>query len=111
MTTEILFSLSPDHINSAAHGRWQVRHCNGHSEIQLFALGFQTEKILREIAQFVRGDNAAPLGHEMRRLRPIRIFAGNDALAPADERQQFRLRSEEHTSELQSRQYLVCRLL
>src|SRR3712207_9238499 len=29
----------------------------------------------------------------------------------ADRRQRDRLRSEEHTSELQSRQYLVCRLL
>src|SRR3712207_8728323 len=30
---------------------------------------------------------------------------------PADRDQVARLRSEEHTSELQSRQYLVCRLL
>src|SRR3712207_8192059 len=35
--------------------------------------------------------------------------AFDDALAYAKERRQFR--SEEHTSELQSRQYLVCRLL
>src|SRR3712207_8707713 len=32
-------------------------------------------------------------------------------LEGADERLQLRARSEEHTSELQSRQYLVCRLL
>src|SRR3712207_7281033 len=30
---------------------------------------------------------------------------------PPDEHRHFGLRSEEHTSELQSRQYLVCRLL
>src|SRR3712207_8523270 len=31
--------------------------------------------------------------------------------ALCDKHESFRLRSEEHTSELQSRQYLVCRLL
>src|SRR3712207_8292979 len=35
--------------------------------------------------------------------------AGRDSLAPG--RTQVKGRSEEHTSELQSRQYLVCRLL
>src|SRR3712207_7437946 len=46
-----------------------------------------------------RGERAQTLlGHLQRRRRGER---------PADER----LRSEEHTSELQSRQYVVCRLL
>src|SRR3712207_8866543 len=34
-----------------------------------------------------------------------------DPRGAADERRRLRGRSEEHTSELQSRQYLVCRLL
>src|SRR3712207_8671236 len=38
-----------------------------------------------------------------------RVAADCDGQAPRRER--HRLRSEEHTSELQSRQYLVCRLL
>src|SRR3712207_9265750 len=37
-------------------------------------------------------------------------WLGNDVLAPRTARI-ARVRSEEHTSELQSRQYLVCRLL
>src|SRR3712207_7986531 len=43
--------------------------------------------------------SGAFLADELRRLRTKRIEAG------------CLLRSEEHTSELQSRQYLVCRLL
>src|SRR3712207_8667485 len=39
------------------------------------------------------------------RLRGLRAALGRDKEARGD------LRSEEHTSELQSRQYLVCRLL
>src|SRR3712207_8803683 len=43
-------------------------------------------------------------------LRTVVIFAG---LIDADDRSEYlrEHRSEEHTSELQSRQYLVCRLL
>src|SRR3712207_7393051 len=37
--------------------------------------------------------------------------AGRTGDDPARHPEQFRARSEEHTSELQSRQYLVCRLL
>src|SRR3712207_8434957 len=39
------------------------------------------------------------------------IMAGASAPAPSRGSIEFILRSEEHTSELQSRQYLVCRLL
>src|SRR5947209_9115731 len=50
-----------------------------------------------------------------RRRRPDRTVRGarrHDGGHRADELlEQFDLRSEEHTSELQSRQYLVCRLL
>src|SRR3712207_9278340 len=45
----------------------------------------------------------------LRRRRPaVEDHEGPDAVAAA--RVEVRLRSEEHTSELQSRQYLVCRL-
>src|SRR3712207_8118423 len=37
--------------------------------------------------------------------------AGAEAAEDAEAEQRLRSRSEEHTSELQSRQYLVCRLL
>src|SRR3712207_7027035 len=40
--------------------------------------------------------------------RGVRVFATHD---PDEEEFEGYLRSEEHTSELQSRQYLVCRLL
>src|SRR5947209_19252769 len=57
-----------------------------------------------------RARDQALLSDDRHRLRPVtgagRKAARRFAEAPAD-----RLRSEEHTSELQSRQYLVCRLL
>src|SRR3712207_9288951 len=40
-----------------------------------------------------------------RRIRPAFVYS------PLREIETYRTRSEEHTSELQSRQYLVCRLL
>src|SRR3712207_9345300 len=50
-------------------------------------------------------DNALEL---LGRLGPeARVVAGGHSLLPM---MKLRLRSEEHTSELQSRQYLVCRL-
>src|SRR3712207_7624220 len=57
----------------------------------------------------------AELGVQIREQAPLqqRIFrevdAGHDMARV--KRHLLRLRSEEHTSELQSRQYLVCRLL
>src|SRR3712207_8279957 len=53
-----------------------------------------------------------PGGHADRQAP--RAAAGPDAQEPAgqaDRRHRLQPRSEEHTSELQSRQYLVCRLL
>src|SRR3712207_8845710 len=59
-----------------------------------------------------RGD-APRLGARLGRAARARSHAHPDAARrrgePGDDRQ--RARSEEHTSELQSRQYLVCRLL
>src|SRR3712207_7585635 len=43
--------------------------------------------------------------------RPVDFAARRAALDAADEPAALLARSEEHTSELQSRQYLVCRLL
>src|SRR3712207_7470829 len=65
------------------------------------------------LAQVDRGEAGAhPSGLDMREVEhrpdqpqePARVAADELQLGPAS-------RSEEHTSELQSRQYLVCRLL
>src|SRR3712207_6988748 len=48
-------------------------------------------------------------GHQRHRARDPRPRRGRAAGRPGGHRR--RTRSEEHTSELQSRQYLVCRLL
>src|SRR3712207_7355898 len=52
-------------------------------------------------------------GHAQRRSQRLdeRIADGNGRAAAAAAAAQRQPRSEEHTSELQSRQYLVCRLL
>src|SRR3712207_9515103 len=43
--------------------------------------------------------------------RQVKLLSLVDVLEPLSEEELRELRSEEHTSELQSRQYLVCRLL
>src|SRR3712207_7608638 len=52
-------------------------------------------------------------GHEHDRAAPRvpQVGAGRRIVVHADRQLGQRARSEEHTSELQSRQYLVCRLL
>src|SRR3712207_8292349 len=76
--------------------------------------------------------DALPISVRPDALRPVRVLARVDAERPADRARRpadglgypedgcqrdgeghrdHRSRSEEHTSELQSRQYLVCRLL
>src|SRR3712207_7252196 len=59
------------------------------------------------------GDGGEAFGHACRRYRggAARSGAGGRADAGHSARRATRPRSEEHTSELQSRQYLVCRLL
>src|SRR3712207_7251019 len=55
----------------------------------------------------LRADPAPPPWHR----RVLHRTAGEGRLAMAESEINLGLRSEEHTSELQSRQYLVCRLL
>src|SRR3712207_8184217 len=54
-------------------------------------------------------------GRDGQDFGPLPAFEGRARARPASlaelAREHARLRSEEHTSELQSRQYLVCRLL
>src|SRR3712207_6971001 len=73
----------------------------------------------------VAGRDARPRGGELQCRRPLRDAqsrrggdglrslgrAGRSASGRARAARTDHLRSEEHTSELQSRQYLVCRLL
>src|SRR3712207_7128559 len=56
-----------------------------------------------------RSGGARPLPRALRRPRAPLADAG--VAAAAADRERAAQRSEEHTSELQSRQYLVCRLL
>src|SRR5438445_503214 len=50
-------------------------------------------------------------GEQVVAVPPLELPAGNGTESLAQLRQNEAVRSEEHTSELQSRQYLVCRLL
>src|SRR3712207_7147541 len=54
--------------------------------------------------------NSAALGPQLGKLRLKVLIDGADA-GVTDASHEVSRRSEEHTSELQSRQYLVCRLL
>src|SRR3712207_8884621 len=51
------------------------------------------------------------VGAKMARKRLRALTYGKDVIEPVCRLIDLHLRSEEHTSELQSRQYLVCRLL
>src|SRR3712207_8541873 len=55
------------------------------------------------VARFIREEQAAFNDRKRRGPKPLLERPANEYIE--------RLRSEEHTSELQSRQYLVCRLL
>src|SRR3712207_8443341 len=61
----------------------------------------------------ISGLAGAAIGQDRLALRPLVERIGREAVAPrpAGQRVLRAVRSEEHTSELQSRQYLVCRLL
>src|SRR3712207_8692838 len=69
--------------------------------------GRQWRAVLREEREPQRRGGPHPLRRTTRRGRGVR----NEAVGGARLRAVPSQRSEEHTSELQSRQYLVCRLL
>src|SRR3712207_8434086 len=66
------------------------------------------ERHARDVGQVEEMMSLMPLG-DLRAELTLLIRLGFKELER--ERQLIRIRSEEHTSELQSRQYLVCRLL
>src|SRR3712207_8826870 len=73
---------------------------------------FPYTTLFRSVGQQVRRRFAVHEGHEDQPLRQGRVGAGIELDgAPPGGQPQPLARSEEHTSELQSRQYLVCRLL
>src|SRR3712207_9159483 len=78
-----------------------------HDALPIFAvLRGEEERQCRPRAQPERqaAEEAGDIG--VRLVAPRRLFP-----QPSEVCDEFRARSEEHTSELQSRQYLVCRLL
>src|SRR3712207_8134812 len=71
----------------------------------LFPYPTLSRSIAGAVPSLVRGADERRHGPERRRRRDDAL--ADDGVAA----QERRFRSEEHTSELQSRQYLVCRLL
>src|SRR3712207_8050792 len=86
---------------------------------------FPYTTLFRSVAAICHGmSSVAPMRARLRELGvDVRTLEGRDGQSPIGRLQRFRsfvslmrefegcVRSEEHTSELQSRQYLVCRLL
>src|SRR5690606_40480968 len=58
-----------------------------------------------------RHETLPPGLQRLRVMEPQDLYGGNDKARLFDRRKNLRQRSEEHTSELQSRENLVCRLL
>src|SRR5690606_41535101 len=77
---------------------------------------FRSADVLGVLDQLPRHLHPEALGLELAlrrlaRLRTARFARRRLGAAPVDPRRRQQLRSEEHTSELQSRENLVCRLL
>src|SRR3712207_7713221 len=72
---------------------------------------FPYTTLFRSIADAIRGSSAATQPGTPEHEFAQRWDVGEDFNTPFDALLQDYYRSEEHTSELQSRQYLVCRLL
>src|SRR3712207_6905508 len=68
---------------------------------------FRSEAVAGSLLREPRADDPVPRDEP----RPAPLRRRWERQRPAEEGGQLRHRSEEHTSELQSRQYLVCRLL
>src|SRR5947209_9801164 len=71
---------------------------------------FRSLRRRAQIARAVIDDRGGHLSQCLRQLG-LRQTAAEGAFRRGDRAGAARVRSEEHTSELQSRQYLVCRLL
>src|SRR5438445_2815847 len=80
-----------------------------HRDLHSFPTRRSSDLIRRIVAGagHLRGEKRAKFGHVDEAVVVLVPFVE----AAAEARGHFVLRSEEHTSELQSRQYLVCRLL
>src|SRR3712207_4839554 len=75
---------------------------------------FPYTTLFRSSFLFSPSNTATKISASGARLCDLAQASGKDSCAPSCQpklRPVIRLRSEEHTSELQSRQYLVCRLL
>src|SRR3712207_8251277 len=71
---------------------------------------FPYTTLFRSVLMVLQLSSESESGEEVRQFQPS--FASPSVTMPAmSSYQQSYARSEEHTSELQSRQYLVCRLL
>src|SRR3712207_9060420 len=67
--------------------------------------------LVRAFLGHAHAEEARAPRHDVLELRlGVKVEPDRDAEAVAQRRRQETRRSEEHTSELQSRQYLVCRL-
>src|SRR3712207_8966577 len=71
----------------------------------------RTFQLLQVFPQLSVRDNLILAGQEHVGSMMSRLFGPRDAGLTAAAERMIGFRSEEHTSELQSRQYLVCRLL
>src|SRR2546425_9631209 len=80
---------------------WRVRAGSSRSERRRFCLGAPPTKLQR------KGAKAPSFAWNSRNARAFVTAAATNARAFLE----FQARSEEHTSELQSLAYLVCRLL
>src|SRR5687768_18120957 len=90
-------------VRTAGRAAGQPRQKRGEGQ---WALGYREPLNPNERSK--KDDN--PLNVRAR-IENIYAHGGFDSIDPADLRGRFRWRSEEHTSELQSRLHLVCRLL
>src|SRR3712207_8892619 len=73
---------------------------------------FRSSRMFKDLFEFLSAERDEPsTAFEKAFFEGIKDFAFYDDLDTACERIYGKGRSEEHTSELQSRQYLVCRLL
>src|SRR5438445_12269334 len=92
----------------STHDRCVISHCAFFFLHTLATSGFCTLS-LHDALPILAGEQPASLALQ---VAPITaVVAGGGKQVPGISGESDHIRSEEHTSELQSRQYLVCRLL